>query len=51
MLETASSPLRLWGHGIALQAISLTRVYGEFLFRQQQAAEIVRGNEVATGNC
>ena len=25
MLETASSPLRLWGHGIALQAISLTR--------------------------
>jgi len=25
MLETAGSPLRLWGHGIALQAISLTR--------------------------
>ena len=25
MLETASSTLRLWGHGIGLQAISLTR--------------------------
>jgi len=25
MLETAGSPLRLWGHGMGLQAISLTR--------------------------
>jgi len=30
---------------------SSERVYGELLFRQQQADEIVRGNEIATGNC
>jgi hypothetical protein len=31
--------------------IDLARVYGELLFRRQQADEIVRGNEIATGNC
>lgn len=31
--------------------MNILGVHGELLFRRQQAVEIVRGNEIATGNC
>ena len=33
------------------KSAQLIAVHGELLFRQRQAAEIVRGNEIATENC